>query len=488
MKIESFETSESEVFGDLLSERKKDREPTVGFLAGAFFEYYRMWGEGYERQIHADADLVASNLRRRFKNLVYPGLCDTMDKCAAAGELFKGEEVDVVVLCEMTYFPDYMPLEALGRVKCVPLILFSTQSEPIMRSDIDYPQIIRDSAIIGLVQFTGAVKKMGWFKNYRAVVGWLDDQEAYDQIERYVNAVQAYRNLQNKNIGVVGHVFRGMYDFEHDKTKVKGKLGPNCINIQVSHLVDLWEAVEAKEVAALEAEVKRRFKIRDIDDTDIHQAARLAIAMKDLVKRFHLDALCYLGQHHVEQKVQTTAYLGSAMLQENGIMAISEGDVHGVTMMLIQHLLTGTTPFFGEWSGFDEQLDALLIVMHGFIDPRSAKAPDEIWVTSSPENWGYTGNGFSFEATAKPGVATIGHFIDDQDGYRMLISKGEILDLPPLPIRESSFRMRMGKPIKQYLVDLLNHGFAHHTIVGYGDLTEELSFIADLMGIKKVFL
>ena len=447
-----------------------------------------MWGEDYERQIYADAEVVAANLRQRFENLVYPGLCDTLDKCAAAGDLFQREEVDVVVLCEMTYFPDYMPLEALGRVRDAELIIFSTQSEPIMPPDIDYGQVIRDSAIIGLVQFAGAIKKMGWFENYRTVVGWLDDQPAYDRIARYANAVIAYRNLQGKNIGVVGHVFRGMYDFEHDKTKVKAKLGPNAINIQVSHLVDLWEDADLEQVRALEAEVKRRFKVRDIDATDIHQAARLAIAMKDLATRFNLDALCYLGQHHVEQKTQTTAYLGSAMLQEAGVMTISEGDVHGVTMMLLQHLLTGTSPFFGEWSGFDEELDALMIVMHGFIDPQIAKDPDEVWVTSSPEMWGYTGKGFSFEATAKPGVATIGHFIDDLDGYRMLISKGEILDLPALPIRESNLRMRMGKPIKTYLEELLDLGFAHHTIVAYGDLIEELAYIADMMGIKKVVL
>jgi L-arabinose isomerase len=157
-------------------------------------------------------------------------------------------------------------------------------------------------------------------------------------------------------------------------------------------------------------------------------------------------------------------------------------------MMLLQRLLTGQTPFFGEWGGFDEELNAILIEMHGFADPQTAKDPNEIWVTSSPENWGYTGNGFSFEFTARPGVATIGHMIDDLDGYRMIIAKGEILDLPVLPIREVNFRMRMEKPVKQLLVELLNHGFAHHTIVAYGDLTEELSFIADLMGIRKVLL
>jgi L-arabinose isomerase len=488
VKIESFETSKTTEFGDLLSERKKDKELKVGLLAGAYFEYYRMWGDVYEQQIRCDMDVVAANLRQRFKHVIYPGLADTMDKFARAGELFLEEGVDVVVLCQGTYCPDYMPLEALGRMKDVPLILFSTQTEPNIDPQMDYPQVIRDSAIIGISQLTGALRKMEWFNTYRPVVGWLDDQEAYDQIEKYARAAMAYKNLQNKSIGVVGHVFRGMYDFEHDKTKVKGKLGPNAINIQVSHLVDIWEDVPEKEILSLSNEVRRRFKIRDLEEQDIGQAARLAIAMRNLVERFHLDALCYLGQHHVERKTQTTAYLGSALLQENDIMTISEGDVHGVTMMLIMHLLTGETPFFGEWGGFDYDQNAIMIEMHGFADPRIAKDPNDIWVTSSPENWGYAGNGFSFEFTGRPGPATIGHFIDDQQGYRMIISKGDILDLPALPIREVSLRIRVDKPVKEYFVELLNHGFAHHTIVGYGDLTEQLSYIADLMGITKVFL
>jgi hypothetical protein len=70
----------------------------------------------------------------------------------------------------------------------------------------------------------------------------------------------------------------------------------------------------------------------------------------------------------------------------------------------------------------------------------------------------------------------------------MIISRGEILDLPSLRIREVNLRIKVDKPVKQYFTELLNHGFSHHTIVSYGDITEELSFIADLMGIGKVFL
>lgn len=489
VRTESFETSKGGAFGDLLSKKKKDKEPKVGLLPGAYFEYFRMWGETFRKQIQKDMEVVVNNLRKRFKNIVCPPvLCDTVDRCEEAGKLFEKENVDVIVLCEFTYFPDYMPLQALGQVKDVPLIVYVSQTGPVIRSNVKYPQTIRDGSLIGLAQLTGSFKKMDSFKNYRVVVGWLGDQTVYDKIEKYARAVNVYNSLQNKIIGATGHVFRGMFDFEYDKTEVFGRLGPEIVNIQLDHFVDMKERVNEEEVKVLFNEVKGRFKIRDIDDSDIYKSAKLAITMKNIVKRFNLDALVYRGQHYLEKKFQATAYLGSAMLQENGIMVTSEGDVHGVVMMMIQKLLTGYTPFFVEWSSFDEKLNALLLMGHGFADPTIAKDPRKIWITSSPENWGYTGKGFSFEFTGKPGPITIGHFIDDQKGYRMLISGGEILDIPPLSVGEINLRVKVEKPVKEYIAELLYHGFAHHCLVVYGDIREELSFIADLMGVGKVFI
>lgn len=489
MKIESFETSGSKAFGDLLSKKREDKELRIGLLPGAYFEYFRMWGETFEKQIRGDMDIVLNELRKRFKNVTCPpGLCDTLDKCEEAGKLFKEDGVDIIVVCEFTYFPDYMPLQALSQVKSVPLIFYVSQAEPVIKADTDYRQTQRDGSLIGLTQLTGTLKKMDWFKNHRVVVGCPNDQTVYDKIEKYARAANVYNNLQSKTIGVTGYVFKGMFDFEYDKTKVRAKLGPEVFSIQLDHFVQAWDKVNEVDVEALSEMVKGRFKIRDIEDSDIHKSAKLAIAMQKVVERFNLDALVYRGQHYTEKKFETTAYLGSAMLQENGIMVASEGDLHGVIMMTIQKLLTGHTPFFVEWSSFDEKLNAFLLMAHGFADPTTAKDPEEIWVTSSPEKWGYTGKGLSFEFTGKPGPVTMGHFINDNKGYRMLISGGEILDLPPLPVEEVNLRVKVEKPVKEYIAELLYNGFAHHCMVVYGDIREELSFIADLMGINKVFI
>ena len=70
----------------------------------------------------------------------------------------------------------------------------------------------------------------------------------------------------------------------------------------------------------------------------------------------------------------------------------------------------------------------------------------------------------------------------------MLISGGEIIDLPTMPIHDASMPVRVSRPIKEYVEILTKEGFAHHCIAVRGDVRRELDQLADLMGIEKVYI
>lgn len=101
------------------------------------------------------------------------------------------------------------------------------------------------------------------------------------------------KNQQKDGVNVTGicnsfkvwHWKRAIYDKDEvvsRSVKVFGKLGPEIVNIQLDHFVDMREKINEEKVKALFDEVKERFKIRDIDDNDIHKSARLAITMKSI--------------------------------------------------------------------------------------------------------------------------------------------------------------------------------------------------------------
>ena len=493
MAVESFEVSQQDEYGDLLNRPRKKEPLKVGVYTSAYFEYYRMYPRTLEAFVNADVAVVMDNLRQAFgaeARIVWPGTVTTMDQADAAGRLFKSEAVDLVVFVMFTYTVDVISMQCLRYVENTPLLVFLRQSHRDIDFKGNYEQTLRNSAMISAAQITGTFRKMGIFPRYEVVVGTDTDPEAYAQIRRYFNAVRARLVLRDLSLGMIGHVFRGMYDHEFDRTRIAGALGPQVIDIQVSHLLDIWEKVTPREVEAFVAAIPwvRQYEFKTVTDEDFLKECRFAIAYRKLLERFRLDGCCYLGQHFVEVKTGCTGYLSNMFFaKEKRYMTNTEGDVNGLIMMCIMNVLTGQTPLFGEWGEFGIRENAMQIMMHGYGDPDYAKEPGRVKITPTPENWGFTGKGFSMEFTAKPGRVTVGHFIDDREtGWRMLIATGEALDVEEsIPCEDVTLILKTDTPIKEFAREILLGGFDHHAIICYGDVARELGHVADLLGIRK---
>ena len=489
----SFEVAEGDTFGDLLSaERLRSSKPIkVGLLAGGFFEYWRMYPENLKSTVEKDAEVVLHRLSRNH-NIVCPMLLvDTMDAADEAGRRFRDEQIDLLIITERTYVPDTYIHQVLSHIPGVPLLLYVSQAHDKLDLDGDYEATLRDSGMMSLVQLVAGFRKMGTYENLEVVVGGIHDEEAYRQIEQYIQVVTIFKQLRTMTIGVVGHVFRGMFDFEYDKTMVKGGMGPEVIYIQINHLLDLWEKAgqDDPDVQALIHKVHTNYCVDGVGDDDVAAAARVAVAMKQLVERFRLDGLVLLGQHYVEAQTKATSYLGMAELHADGrVLGVTEGDVIGLLMMKVLRSFTGLTPFFGEWGEFDVHRNVMMLLGHGYADPTQNARGARPRITPSPEQWGLEGTGFSFEMTYDPGPVTMTHCIRDHKGWRMLISRGQIADLPMLPIHDCSLLVELERPIKEYVEDLVKQGFAHHAIVVPGDVRKQLGQLADLMGMEKVIL
>lgn len=484
--IQSFEVAEGTVFGDLIGKRAEQKPPRIGLITVGFFEYWRMFPERLRANVLQDMTVIYERLRGLFGDVVWPGLVDTLDSAEEAGSALERERVDVIVYVAGTYCPDYMAIQALSHIREVPVIMFNTQGENTIKLDGNYEHILRNSGLIANMQLAATFRKMGWYPDLKVVVGTLEEDAVYDEIGKYVRAYHTYIGLKSMNIGVVGHVFRGMYDFEYDKTMIKGKLGPNVISIQVDHLLRAFREATDEDIHDVIETTMSRFNIVGLGEDDIYRSAKFYYALRSTLERYRLDALTLLGQHYAEEKTGTTPYLANTIMHEEGDYVVNtEGDIHGLIMMCIMNRLTGKTPTFAEWGEYDEKLNAILMVHHGYADTNYATDRSTIKVNRSPEQWGLKGQGFGFEYTLKEGVVTLGHMIADTEGYKMLIVKGRAIHIPAnIPCEEITAVVQLEKPVKPFLKELIKEGFAHHCIIAYGDLTEELSQIAAFMKIR----
>ena len=480
----SFEAAEGDVFGDILSERPPQRDRIrVGLLGVAYFEYWRMFSAKFKEDVVGDLQTVASRLSQDL-DVVYPCVVDTLDAAEKAGRVFANSKLDLLIVIEGTYTPDYISMQAIDHVPNVPVVMFTTQVAEDIAPEDNYETIMRNSALIGTAQLSGTFVKMG--RKFDIVVGSIREERPYREILRLAAAKRAAARLRQVNIGVIGHVFRGMYDLENDKTKIRGTLGPNVIYVELSHLLKLWEAVPDHETRALAKCLASRFRLNGPREEDLRRSCRVAIAMDRLVERLRLDALCFLGQHYIEKHTGAPARIGgSLMLEKGNYLVASEGDLAGLVMMHAMQWFSGNSPLQAEWGQYDATHNALLMVGHGVASPALAGSDNRVTLTGAPEEWGFQGSGVNMQFILKPGRVTMGHLLHAASGWQMLVSGGESLDYPCLPCAEIHALVQVDRPVKEYIVEIQQQGVSHHAIIVHGDVRKELALLASELGIRS---
>lgn len=312
-----------------------------------------------------------------------------------------------------------------------------------------------------------------------------DPTKTEAEIEASKAQAAAVKSLRESNIGIIGHVFRGMYDIELSKTFLKGTFGVNLIQIQSSHLMDIWQNVSDAEAEDRAQKLLRRFARKNVTEQDVFHAMKLAIAMQRLSKKFHLDALCFLDQHFIQRQVKASARMGASLLMENTGMSVNcEGDIGGLVTMMLMRAIAKDAPLMAEWGEYDAAENACLLIGHGIGTPDLAKSDGDVMLTRTPEEWGFEGAGLNYELAMKPGPATIAHVMEGPEGYRMLITRARTLDLPRLAFDELHAWARVETPVKEYLERIFDFGVSHHCIIGEGDMAEELEYAAKLLKLK----
>ena len=487
--VTSFDASQVGQFGDVLTRRSQPGPMKVGFLGLGYFEYWRMYPQ-LEKIVRNDLEGMFARLKNTLKGfeVIYPGMVDTLDRAEEAGSKFAVEQVEAIIIAEGTYLPDFITLHAVNRAGNNPrIILFNSQTGRDLSPKDDYMATMRNSALIGISQLTGSFNKMKIC--YEVVCGEISDPKVYGEIKGFLAAYRSVKKLKNSTYGLVGHVFRGMFDLEFDRAKVKGFLGPEVMTIQPEHLLACWQDVKDDAVNTVAENLFGRFKSKKIKIDDVKRSCRVGLAMKQLYEKYNLDGLCFLGQHYLEKMTGAPARMGaSLMLEHDRIMVACEGDIAGLTMMQLMHDFTGNVPFQAEWGQFDCRHNALFLLGHGIASPAIAKSDREVTLTSSPEEWGFKGSGLNYEMIMKPGPVTMGHMLNTGDSWRMFVSEGEAIDFPCLPCDEIHAMVKVKMPVMDYIKSVLKRGVAHHLVVVHGRVAEELKKTAELMRIENLMI
>ena len=361
--------------------------------------------------------------------------------------------------------------------------------------------------MVGMLASAGALDQLGRFNG--RVWGDIGDEKVLKKVVTFLRAATTVNRLQGEEFGLFGGRPMGMYTAVADQDQWQDLFG-----IDVKQ-IDQWEIVRgAKEVPDEKVEKafqwlsryvrKIHYDGKQLTPEKLKLQIRSYYAVKKLIEENHLDFIGIKGQPELTDDFVTMDVTVAFMNDpydwdghHEPIVDATEGDMDGaLTMEVLKHI-TGLPVLFGDVRTYNEKYDFIDICNSGsqatFFAARSYDPAVNLKkVDFCPEGFYFPAGGASVRSIAAPGKVTIARFARIAGRYWLAIVPAEFLEFgdkteelaaetqAEWPHAFARLRVPIGEFLSTY--------DSNHCHAVYGDWTEELVWVAEMLGIDyKVY-
>lgn len=437
--------------------------PKVGFIpiSNTFF--------GFELSEKVMREAMRA-LEKLDVNLFVPfdGVISSVGDAIAACRKCLEEDVDLAIVFFCSWSNEEIPNAIASELFNRPILLWS----------IPVPEELISPC--GLVAAASNLKRMGIRFGY--VFGAVDDPETLRRIRSYALVCAAIKKLKRAKIGIIGYNCPGMIDVTFDEVSVR-KLGPEIVHLSLLDLMDRYNSIVDEAVS------------KDVDDlmksvgglveptrSDVVNAVKMYYALREIADQYRLDAISVRCWPELREKRGILPCYGLSRLSDEGVMGVCENDAMGAVMQMILYWLSGLPPFIGDLGAIYQKDNVIQLWHCGAAATKLAPSLRDIYIRSHSQ----TGVGVELEFPLKPGNVTIARITRPMNGkFGMLITTGQVLPAEK-KLRGNPANIKLDVPVSRFLDALIRGGVEHHLIMAYGDLTEELRTLCELMDLDPI--
>jgi len=425
--------------------------------------------------------------------VVNAGMVDNIEKAGEASVLFKSSDVEIVFLYVSTYALSSTVLPVVQSVKA-PVVLLSLQPVP----QLDYESFnklsdrgkmtgiwLEHCLSVTLPELANVFNRSGI--RYEFVIGHLQDETAWKEIESWSEAAKVKVALRNNRMGLLGHYYGGMLDVYTDLTLQSATFGTYFEMLEMCELKKYRDEVSALEIQSKVKEFKVAFDVSDeCEQVEIERAAQTSVALDKLVGNHRLGSLAYYyeGQTGNEyENIVTSVIAGNTLLTGKNIPVAGEYEVKTAQAMKIMAEF-GSGGSFAEFYLMDFKDD---VVYLGHDGPAHFEiAEGRVKLVPLPVYHGKPGKGLSIQMTVKHGYVTLLSVAEGKDGLFLLVAEGESVPGPILETGNTNSRYRFSIGAKEFLSQWSKQGPPHHCAIGVGHIANKIEKLGHLMQIKVV--
>jgi len=467
--------------------------PTVGLFAIGLEEYWNQF-DGLRDRLNGYRAEVHGKLEERGADVVDAGLVDTYEKAVEAGARFKRGDAALIFLYVSTYALSETVLPVVQKAEA-PVVVLNLQPT----AAVDYEAIN---------QMKDRIDKTGeWLANCQAcavpeiasvfnraqidfhqVTGTLEDEEAWVEIEDWIEAAHVSGVMQRNRLGIMGHYYSGMLDIYSDPTQQAAFFGSHIEHLEVDALRVRREQVTDAETERKIEEIHEEFDVSDeCPDDEIERAARTACALDVLVEDKKLGSLAYYYEGEegsVNEEMMGSVIVGTSIITGRDVPVSGECDVKNAQAMKIMDTF-GAGGSFTEFYSMDFEDDVVLMGHDGPGHIKIAEGKPKLKPLRLYH--GKPSHGLSIEMSVANGPVTILSVVQTHDGQlKLLVSEGETVPGPILEIGNTNSRYRFPIGVKEYVETWNSHGPAHHCAVGVGHIASRIHKLGALLDMEVV--
>jgi len=421
------------------------------------------------------------------------GMVDNPVKAREAADYLKSQDVEIVFLYVSTYALSSTVLPIVQKLK-VPVVILNLQ--PVAELDYDAFNKLGDRGKMtgvwlehcqacSVPEIASVFNRSGI--QYDFVTGYLQDEEAWTEIEAWTEAARVAAAMRNNRLGVLGHYYGGMLDVYTDLTKQSAVFGTYIQLLEMCELKKYRDAATDAEVQSKIQEFSTAFDVSpECKPYEIERAARTSVALDMLVKNRNLGSMAYYyeGESVNEyENIVTSVIAGNTLLTGKNIPIAGECEVKNAQAMKIMAEF-GAGGSFSEFYLMDFKDN---VVMLGHDGPaHSAIAEGRVKLVPLSVYHGKPGQGLSIQMSVKHGPVTLLSVVEGKDDIFLLVAEGESVAGPVLEIGNTNSRYRFSIGAKRFMNEWSKQGPAHHCAIGLGHISNKIQKLGQILCIDVV--
>jgi L-arabinose isomerase len=421
-----------------------------------------------------------------FTDIVAPDLVDTDAKSREASELFRTEQVDIVVIFPFGYTPSMNVIPAVRDLD-IPVRILNAHED----SSYDYPRAdtelyLHHEGVCCVPEISGAL--VGIDKAFKVRTGTIDSSRLQAELRSDALGTAAARFFRQMNVGLIGQVYTNMSDMPIDEHRLMRSTGRLLVRPEVEEIENAYQRVTEDQLEDMYRQFREMY---DVDETVTNEhmrfSARAAVAYDEIITRHDIYAFGFYwwGERELMTQLRAQAALAVSRLAALGRPGVTEGDVKTAMAMKILDLLGGGGMFV-EFFAMDFDEDFFLMGHDGPSNVNMAKGRPRLMHLDV--HHGKSGHGLGIDYEMQEGPVTLLNLTQfgADETFKLIYSVGEVVPGPILNIGNPNCRVRVLRPLHEFMDAWCQQGPSHHIALGTGDHGQAIESFAEAMKFQVV--